>query len=102
MENIYTFLISVVTVLGSASAFRYYEKRTIQKEKNDDFIRVDCRERISKLEKLLSESSKEKDNLRDMILKLTEEVSSLKKEVEYLTKENNKLNNENQTKKTIL
>ena len=91
MENIYTVLLTAVTVLGSASAWRYYEKRADHKERDEDFIRHDCKDRISKLEALLAESSKEKDSLRDMVLALTKEVAALSVKVEYLTKENEKL-----------
>jgi septal ring factor EnvC (AmiA/AmiB activator) len=91
MENIYSVLITAITVLGGTGAWRYYEKRAIAKEKDEDFIRHDCKDRISKLEALLSESSKEKDSLRDMILALTKEVAALSVKVEYLTKENEKL-----------
>jgi septal ring factor EnvC (AmiA/AmiB activator) len=91
MENIYSVLITAVTVLGGTGAFRYYEKRAQKKEKDDEFIKHDCKDRISKLEALLSESSKEKDSLRDMILALTKEVAALSVKVEYLTKENDKL-----------
>jgi septal ring factor EnvC (AmiA/AmiB activator) len=91
MENIYSVLITAVTVLGGTGAWRYYEKRAEHKERDDEFIRHDCKDRISKLEALLSESSKEKDSLRDMILALTKEVAALSVKVEYLTKENDKL-----------
>jgi peptidoglycan hydrolase CwlO-like protein len=39
----------------------------------------------------LQESSKEKDELRSMVLALTKEVAALSVKVEYLTKENDKL-----------
>ena len=91
MENIYTVIISIVTVLGSAGAFRYYEKRQMHKERDEDFIRHDCKDRISKLEALLDASSKEKDDLRSMVLALTKEVAALSVKVEFLTKENDKL-----------
>lgn len=91
MENIYSVLITAITVLGGASAFRYYEKRAQKKEKYDDFIRHDCKDRITKLETLLQESSREKDELRSMVLQLTKEVAALSVKVEYLTKENDKL-----------
>ncbi len=42
MDNLYTVIISIVTVLGSAGAFRYYEKRQMHKERDEDFIRHDC------------------------------------------------------------
>ena len=88
MENIYSVLITALTVLGGTGAWRFYEKRAIAREKDEDFIRHDCKDRISKLEALLAESSKEKDSLRDMVLALTKEVAALSVKVEYLTKEN--------------
>ena len=91
MENMYSVLITAVTVLGGTGAFRYYEKRAQKKEKDDEFIRHDCKDRISKLEALLVEAGKEKDSLRDMVLALTKEVAALSVKVEYLTKENEKL-----------
>jgi hypothetical protein len=91
MENLYTVIISIVTVLGSAGAFRYYEKRQMHKERDEDFIRHDCKDRISKLEVLLENSSKEKDEMRSTILKLTEQVAALAVKVEYLQKENAEL-----------
>lgn len=90
-ESVWTVLITVVGVLGSASAWRYYEKRAMTKERNEEFIRNDCKDRISKLEILLEESSKEKDEMRETILKLTEQVSQLAVKVEFLQKENDEL-----------
>ena len=90
-DSIYTVLITVVTVLGSASAWRFYEKRAMRKERDEEFIRHDCRDRIAKLEALLQESSKEKDDMRKTILTLTEKVSALSVKVEYLQKENTEL-----------
>jgi hypothetical protein len=77
--------------LGSASAWRFYEKRADRKERDDDFIRNDCRDRISKLEGLLVASSDEKDNMRKTILELTEKVAQLTVKVEFLQKENSEL-----------
>ena len=91
MDNLYTVIISIVTVLGSAGAFRYYEKRQMHKERDEDFIRHDCKDRISKLEGLLEAASREKDDLRNMVLALTKEVAALSVKVEFLTKENDKL-----------
>jgi peptidoglycan hydrolase CwlO-like protein len=91
MENIYSVVITAITVLGGTTAFRFYEKRAMRKEKDEEFIRHDCKDRITKLETLLQESSKEKDELRSMVLALTKEVAALSVKVEYLTKENDKL-----------
>jgi predicted nuclease with TOPRIM domain len=90
-SNLWTVLITAITVLGSTSAFRYYEKRALHKERDDEFIRHDCKDRISKLEALLEESSREKDDLRNLILKLTSEVAELRTKVEFLSNENTKL-----------
>ena len=91
MENIYTVLITAVTILGGGGAWRYYERRAMHKEKDEDFIRHDCKDRISKLEALLQQSASEKDELRTMVLNLTREVAALTVKVEYLTKENEDL-----------
>ena len=75
----------------STTAWRYFEKRALKKERDDEFIRVDCKERISKLEALLEESSKEKEEMRVLILRLTSEVAELRVKVEFLTHENESL-----------
>jgi peptidoglycan hydrolase CwlO-like protein len=90
-DSVWTVLITVVTVLGSASAWRFYEKRAMRKEREEEFIRHDCRDRIAKLEALLQESSREKDDMRTTILSLTEKVSALTVKVEFLQKENSEL-----------
>lgn len=90
-DSVWTVLITVITVLGSASAWRFYEKRAMRKERDEEFIRHDCKDRIAKLEVLLQESSREKDEMRATILKLTEQVSALAVKVEFLQKENNEL-----------
>jgi phage shock protein A len=91
MENLYSVLITAITVLGGTGAWRYYEKRALNKERDDEFIRHDCKDRISKLEGLLESAAREKDELRSMVLSLTKEVAALSVKVEYLTKENEEL-----------
>lgn len=90
-NTIYAVLGSIIAVLGSASAWRYYEKRAIHKERDDDFIRHDCKDRISKLEALLEQAGKEKDQMRTMILDLTKQVAELRVTVDFLRVENDKL-----------
>jgi septal ring factor EnvC (AmiA/AmiB activator) len=102
MENIYSVLITAITVLGGTTAFRFYEKRAMRKERDDEFIRHDCKDRIAKLEALLAQSAKEKDEMRNMILDLTKQVAALSVKVEYLTKENDELSKKNKSKKTLL
>ena len=86
MDNIYTVIITAITVLGSATAFRFYEKKSMRKERDEEFIRHDCKDRISKLEALLVESAREKDELHKMILELTREVATLRTKVEFFEK----------------
>lgn len=90
-NSVFTVLVTAITVLGSASAWRYWEKRALKKEKDDDFVKNDCRDRILKLEALLEGSSREKDEMRDLILILTEKVAALSVKVEFLQKENTEL-----------
>ena len=90
-NNIFSILATAITVLGGSAAWRYYEKRAMHREKDEDFIRHDCKDRISKLEALLEASAKEKDELRSMVLTLTKEVAALTVKVEFLTNENQKL-----------
>ncbi len=94
MDSIYTVVITAITVLGGSTAFRFYERRAMHRERDEDFIRHDCRDRISKLEALLVESKEEKDKMRELILKLTAEVAELRMKVEFLSEENDKLNKE--------
>ena len=82
-NNIWSVLITALTVLGGTSAFRYYEKRAMRKERDEEFIRHDCKDRIAKLETLLENASKEKDELRSMVLELTKEVAALRVKVEF-------------------
>ena len=93
INTLYAVLGTIVTVLGSASAWRYYEKRAMHKERDEDFIRHDCKDRISKLEGLLEAASKEKDDLRRMVLDLTKQVAELRVTVNFLRDENLKLEN---------
>ena len=93
VESVWAVVVTLITVLGSTAAWRFYEKRALQRDKDEDFIRHDCRDRIGKLEALLVASSQEKDNMRQTILDLTEKVAQLTVKVEYLQKENVELMN---------
>lgn len=72
----------------------------MHKERDEDFIRHDCKERIAKLEALLVESAVEKDNLRRMVLDLTKQVAELNVKVEFLTRENAELHKNTRKRKT--
>jgi ribulose 1,5-bisphosphate carboxylase large subunit-like protein len=100
MESLYTVIITAITVLGSAGAWRYYEKKADSKRDDENFMKYDCRERITKLETLLEKGSQEKDEMRETILELTKEVSELSVKVKFLEIENNRLNEINKRKRT--
>jgi predicted nuclease with TOPRIM domain len=99
-ESLYTVIITAITVLGSAGAWRYYEKRADSKRDDENFMKYDCRERIAKLETLLERSSQEKEEMRETILELTKEVSELSVKVKFLEIENSRLSEINKRKRT--
>lgn len=90
-NSISTVLITAITVLGSARAWSYYEKRALLKERSENYLKDDCRDRIVKLEQLLEKSSSEKDEMRSTILNLSSQVAELRVKVEYLESENDEL-----------
>jgi cell division protein FtsB len=51
----------------------------------------DLQKRVNRLEVLLEDSSKEKDVLRLDVIKLTEEVATLRERVKFLEAENERL-----------
>jgi hypothetical protein len=100
MDNITTAVVTLITVLFSAGAWKFYETKMKLKaelmkgEKNDqNMYRDDLRERVRNLERLLNVSADEKDEMREQILSLTEEVGVLRTKVAFLEKENERLRN---------
>jgi hypothetical protein len=100
INSFYTVLITAITVLGSASAWRFYEKRAMRKERSEDYMKDECRERIAKLEVLLERSAAEKDEMRNKILELTREVAELRVKVEFLEDKNKELQKKSTPKTT--
>ena len=97
-QYIFTVIITALTVLFSAEAWRYYRSRlniNYNKEsmaEKKERAYVDSLEgRISKLEDLLGASSAEKDDLRDKVIDLTAEVATLRERVKSLEAENDRL-----------
>jgi TolA-binding protein len=80
-------ILSLLAILGSAGAWKFYENRAKDKKTNDDWIKLDCAKRITKLERLLEEASDEKNELRKQILELTGMVAELRTKVDFLEKE---------------
>lgn len=87
MENFYTVLITLVTVLGSAGAWRFYEKKLDKKRADENEYKYECRSRIEKLEWLLAESAKEKEEMRKTILSLSTELAALRTKIDLMEKE---------------
>ena len=85
--SIYTVIITIITVLGSTTAFKFYERRAYLKRKSISSLQDDCRERIDRLEVLLVKSSLEKEDMRSKILSLTSEVAILNTKVDFLERE---------------
>lgn len=99
-DSIATIIITIFTVLFSASGWKFYENRmrlkakeSLSEKKEQNLYRDDLRERVKKLEKLLEESSAEKDKMLSQILALTKEVSELRIKVTFLEEENSRLKN---------
>ena len=99
-DNVTTVLVTMMTVLFSAGAWKFYEKKIklkteLEREDRTDqnMYRDDLRDRVRRLEQLLTDGAIEKDLMRDQILSLTKEVSALHVKVEYLEKENQRLKN---------
>lgn len=102
MENITQIIITVVSVAGTAGIWQFLQARLKVKSEerkselqNNDGVqyRDDLKNRVRNLEALLASSSDEKDELRNQVLALTQEVSALRVKVEFLEKENDRLKN---------
>jgi len=90
-SNVITIVITLITALGSAGAWRYYEvklKTNAEANKEDrrdeTMFRDDLRARVKKLEDLLTESN-------EKVIELTAEVHALRTEVQFLRQENDRL-----------
>lgn len=101
-ESIITIAITLTTVLGSASAWKFYDTRLnkLNEQRKEERIdenlyREDLRARINNLEQLLIESAKEKSKMIDTIINLTRQVATLETKVKYLEKENDILSRVN-------
>ena len=102
MDNLTQIIITIATVAGSAGIWKFFEARLKVKSEekksqieNSDGVqyRDDLKNRVRNLEALLASSSDEKDELRDQVLALTQEVSALRVKVDFLTRENDRLKN---------
>lgn len=86
-------VIAIVTALTSGAAWKFWESKLKAKQqereidREEDFAyRHDLKDRVQRLEDLLTESN-------EKVLALTAEVHALRTEVHFLTKENERLKN---------
>jgi predicted nuclease with TOPRIM domain len=93
-------LVPLIGVLGTTGIWQFLQFRQKQKfeeskykkeTSTDTMYRDDLKKRVLKLEDLLEESSREKDEMRTRIEQLIAEVNALRVEVEYLKRENDRL-----------
>jgi len=93
--TIWTVLITLITILGSQGAWKYYSKRAEHKESIEDWGREECEQRVNSLENLVEEYRDivkryqiKNEELTKQVLKLTEEVATLRVEVRFLKDHN--------------
>lgn len=93
-----TVIITAVSVLGSAGAWRFYQNRlklkyqTVKEEKADqNLYRDDLRERVAVLESRLEIERSEKDNRQKEVAELQAMLVEYKVRLEFLEKENDRL-----------
>lgn len=96
--SIYTVVITLITVLSSTAAWKFFEKRLSIKaeevrdeERQRHLYRDDLRERVAVLESKLDEAHKDRDELMSKIIKMAESLAAMKVEIEFLRKENETL-----------
>jgi predicted nuclease with TOPRIM domain len=90
-ENVLTIVITGITVLFGAGAWKFYEflirnKRDKQKEelKEQTVYRDDLKARVEKLEN-------SKDSCMNDLLEISKELAALKVKIEFIEKENDRL-----------
>lgn len=93
-----TILVTSITVLGGAGAWKFYEERMKLKhteksieKKDDNLYRDDLRERVIILEQKLETSIKEKHDLMTKMSDIKQEMTEYKVRLQFLEKENERL-----------
>jgi chromosome segregation ATPase len=91
-------IITIITVLGSAGAWQFYQSRLNLKhqEKQEDrgeqtLFRDDLRERVAILEQKLEESYSEKEKVQRELTEVLQTLAEYKVRLEFLEKENDRL-----------
>jgi len=91
-------IITIVTVLGSAGAWQFYQSRMKLKhqERKEDkgeqtLFRDDLRERVAVLEQKLEDAYAEKEKTKEKLAEVMTELAAYKVRLEFLEKENDRL-----------
>ena len=91
-------LITILTLLGSAGAWQFYQSRMKLKheERKEDkgeqtLFRDDLRERVAILEEKLEQAYREKNQVSERLATVMTELAEYKVRLEFLEKENNRL-----------
>jgi predicted nuclease with TOPRIM domain len=91
-------IITIVTVLGSAGAWQFYQSRMKLKheERKEDkgeqtLFRDDLRERVAVLEQKLEEAYAEKQKTQAKLTAVMTELAEYKVRLEFLERENDRL-----------
>lgn len=94
-ESIATIIVTIVSILGSQTAFNFYTNRLARKDREEEDrkkqsmqLNGDLRERVAVLESKLERAEREKDDMQQEMIKLIEALAAIKVEVEFLRKEN--------------
>lgn len=98
MEQYYTVIITIVSVLGSAGAWQFYQNRMklkYQADKEDktdqNLYRDDLRERVAVLESRLEQERQQKESTTAELTKVMTQLTEYKVRLEFLEKENERL-----------
>ena len=91
-------IITIVTVLGSAGAWQFYQSRLKLKHQErkvdtgeQTLFRDDLRERVAVLEEKLEQAYDEKNAVAERLSQVLQELAEYKVRLEFLEKENDRL-----------
>ena len=91
-------IVTIVTALGSAGAWQFYQNRmkvkTLQRKQDKDdknLYRDDLRERVAILEQRLEQAYQEKEKTSQELAVVMSQMAEYKVRIEFLEKENDRL-----------
>ena len=105
-DSIVTIIVTAMTVLGSTTAWNFYDSRMKRKDAEDEErkrgamqMNIDLRERVAVLESKLERAEREKDDMQQDMIKLIEALATIRAEVEFLRRENAYLKSQQEASK---